>query len=202
MIIHRLLDFLFPVRKSELLVRLLTTDAAKNLYTPDTIHDTFYLLHYENPDVQALIAENKFYQNENAQKILAAIVELWIETQTEPIRFVPIPLGKDRKKERGYNQVTEVLKKLHCNTNVVVDEKLLQRKRETVPQTSLARTARLRNVVDAFTCQNANSIAGTSETIVLVDDVITTGSTLAVARATLAPHLPPNTKLICLAFAH
>ena len=77
------------------------------------------------------------------------------------------------------------------------------RSKDTTPQTSLTKAERLTNMTDAFAVVNAQKLASIKKcTVVLIDDVITTGSTLKVARAALAPLLPPDTKLITLALAH
>jgi predicted amidophosphoribosyltransferase len=66
----------------------------------------------------------------------------------------------------------------------------------------LQRSQRLKNLQNAFVVNLAlvAELQGSS-TIVLVDDVVTTGATLFEAKVTLASHFP-NTNIICLAIAH
>jgi ComF family protein len=87
--------------------------------------------------------------------------------------IVPVPLYKTRQRERGYNQSEEIAKALGDIFNIPVKSELLLRKRNTASQTKMSREERERNVKGAF-----ESIPGVCEgRILLVDDVVTTGST-------------------------
>lgn len=88
---------------------------------------------------------------------------------------IPIPLGKQRIKERGYNQVAMIAKPLAMALGARYSPTKLMRRKETRSQVGLSKAERRTNVRDAFTAGK-----GVSGKIVLVmDDVSTTGSTLS-----------------------
>ena len=89
---------------------------------------------------------------------------------------VPVPLGRKRLRERGYNQVALIARPLAMALGILYDQHALARVRDTRSQVGLARTERQDNVRDAFIAKPAR-VRGRS--ILLVDDVATTGSTLS-----------------------
>lgn len=201
-IVHRFLDFIFPPRATELRVRGLSIGTLLALYQPRTHESVLYLLPYQTEAVRALIQENKFHENTQAAKLLAGILERYLKEKIhQRTILIPIPLSQLRKKTRGYNQVEHVLQHLSSIPNLEINTTLLTRAKDTVPQTSLPREARLRNMKGAFV---ATVPSGSCEdsTIVIIDDVVTTGATLVASRAALAPHLHHTTKIIYLALAH
>ncbi len=88
--------------------------------------------------------------------------------------IVPVPLHPNRLKKRGYNQSALLAKELSKKTGLPMREDLLYRVKNTTAQSSSTKAERLKNVVNAFRAEKA--CKGLS--IVLVDDVRTTGSTL------------------------
>jgi len=194
--LNKLFDVLFPPRDSQLIVR---SHAKETIRHQSGCHEgIFYCTNYTHPVIHAAIRENKFYHNSQAQRILANLLITWIQqNQLADACFIPIPLGKDRLRERGHNQVLSVL---HTTDYAVAP--VLARVKETAPQVSLNRHQRLHNIKGIFQCDTKSLATMSGKTLVLFDDVVTTGATLNEARATLAPHLPANTQLICLALAH
>lgn len=98
----------------------------------------------------------------------------------EPL-FVPIPLSQKRMRKRGYNQSALLAKALVQKTGGSVVP-LLKRTKETKPQYGLSREEREKNMKGAF--KKNEKITMKNEklyTIFLVDDVVTTGSTLVEA---------------------
>ena len=89
--------------------------------------------------------------------------------------IVPIPLGKQRIRERGYNQVAMIAKPLALGLGLQYSEKALLRRKETRSQVGLTREERHKNVHDAF--QADPGVKGKS--VLVMDDVSTTGSTLS-----------------------
>jgi ComF family protein len=104
-----------------------------------------------------------------------------LEPLTAGVSLLPIPLGKRRLRARGYNQSERIAAALGALTGASVDCDALWRARETPTQTALTPEARHANVAGAF---QAADVSGLS--VVLVDDVFTTGATLASAGAALA----------------
>ncbi|PYP96272.1 MAG: ComF family protein [Gemmatimonadetes bacterium] len=98
-----------------------------------------------------------------------------------PSALVPIPLAPKRLRERGYNQSDMLARALARQWRIPVLADLLVRMRETPTQTTLTPETRLANVAGAFTAGTAARWA----TLVLVDDVFTTGATLAEAARAL-----------------
>ncbi len=89
--------------------------------------------------------------------------------------IVPIPLGRKRYKERGYNQVGMIALPLALALKLNYFPDGLTRKKETRSQVGLTRNERRGNVFDAFVADARVS----GKTVLVLDDVSTTGSTLS-----------------------
>lgn len=95
--------------------------------------------------------------------------------------IVPVPLHWWRRWNRGFNQSELLARALSRSTGIPVRD-ALRRTRPTASQAGLSNTARRRNMVQAFRCRREIAVRG--KRILLVDDVMTTGSTAtACARA-------------------
>lgn len=109
-------------------------------------------------------------------KILAANFDEKIKTWDADF-IIAVPLHKLKKAERGFNQSYYVAMGLVKNLDVKVKTGIIKRKRFTVTQTKLNAEERKENMKDAFVIKNKKIIEG--KNIILLDDVITTGSTVS-----------------------
>lgn len=96
--------------------------------------------------------------------------------------LVPVPLSKRRYDERGYNQSELIARNLECN--VPLDTTSLIKHKNTKPQSTLSHAERQSNIKDAYSC-NADF---SGKSIILIDDVFTTGSTLDSCAKVLKEH--------------
>lgn len=198
----KLLDEILPPSDTVRLVRELPPDSLLTRTTPGVYQEVSFLLPYDDPWVRAAVHANKYEHYTHAAKLLAHPLDRWLEAQPQPLYVVPMPLSNARYRTRKHNQVETILQ--HCTPRPVIRRHWLQRTRDTAPQVSLARADRFKNVAAAFHGRDIR-LAHDGEdpvTIVLIDDVVTTGATMTAARVALTPHLPPQVTLQCLALAH
>jgi ComF family protein len=113
---------------------------------------------------------------------LAVVMARLLPTPERPVTLVPIPLGPARLRRRGYNQSEWLARALAGQWQAPVVPRWLTRTRDTGTQTTLTPTARLANVAGAFSAAARRHWPA----VVLVDDVFTTGATLADAARALA----------------
>ena len=203
----RFLDFLFPPRADEIIIRTISVDDFLALVAPRLVPatrlGTVVLLPFHNECVRAAIHEAKYHNSACAHEFLgSALVEYLRDAddmghRKSHIYLVPIPLGEKRRKERGYNQVEEIARRAARELGMKIETDLLIRTRETISQVSLPRHTREENMRGAF---RATRRADSSHTYIVIDDVITTGATLQAAIDALkeagAEHIIP------LALAH
>lgn len=97
---------------------------------------------------------------------------------------VPVPLHAMRAAERGFNQSSLLARRLARRLDVPFGARVLERIRDTPRQAALDRPGRLMNVKSAFRCREPARVR--NRRILVVDDVRTTGATLAECCAVLA----------------
>ncbi|MGB7740792.1 MAG: ComF family protein [Steroidobacteraceae bacterium] len=100
----------------------------------------------------------------------------------ESALIVPMPLHPSRLVERGFNQSHEIARVVSRLLDLRLAGPGLRRVRSTAPQVGLSRQERAGNLSGAFAA-DANIVAG--QHVVLIDDVVTTGSTAIAAASTL-----------------
>lgn len=91
--------------------------------------------------------------------------------------IIPVSLSPKRERQRGYNQSEMLARGIHEITGIPVMTKVVSRKHFQQSQTSLMRHQRQENVADIFELRSAEGMAG--KHLLLVDDICTTGATLA-----------------------
>jgi len=105
----------------------------------------------------------------------------WLAAPLPGEVLVPVPLHPRRLRERGYNQSQLLARELARLAGLRLDDRTLRRERHTRPQVTLNAAERRANVEGAFGCGPA--LAG--QAALRVDDVFTTGATLAACAAAL-----------------
>ena len=113
-----------------------------------------------------------------------------------PDVLVPVPLHKKKLSKRGYNQAACLARALGKNMQLPVDEKLVKRVRNTAPMKRLNPAERQNNLKKAFKIVR-NDVK--LNTIVIIDDIYTTGTTLDEIAALLKEH--GVSKVYCVTLA-
>jgi ComF family protein len=158
------------------------TDAAQCvvcLVKPPPIDRTRAAVAYDEIS-RGLALRLKYGRKVAAAKTMARFMAPLIETRDAVL--MPVPLHRSRLWTRGFNQSAIVARELSRRTGLVTDVSALRRVKRTPPLKGLSLAQRRRVMSGAFALRRGSCVDG--RTIVLVDDVLTTGSTAnACARA-------------------
>jgi ComF family protein len=97
--------------------------------------------------------------------------------------IVPVPLHSIKERMRGYNQSESIARGISSVMNLPLENRNLIRKKNTETQTHKTSAERIMNVQSAFTIVDKSRLDG--EHILLIDDIITTGSTIESCVSTI-----------------
>ena len=137
---------------------------------------------YNNEKTKAIIAAFKYRKRKALAPVLANNLRAAIEQSNIPpdTIVIPIPLHKDKERERGFNQAVLLAKSL----GLPINTKVLIRIKATPPQARThSRRERQTQIKNAFLVIDPKKIA--EKNILLIDDVATTGATLVEATCVL-----------------
>lgn len=134
-----------------------------------------------------VIARLKFRQGLDVADALAALLAAAVHADGGPLPalVLPMPLGHQRLRERGYNQAAELSRRVARQLGLRHEPALLRRVAETAHQATLGRVQRLQAVRGCFAVDPAASHPLRGRLVALVDDVVTTGATAGEASRTL-----------------
>lgn len=111
--------------------------------------------------------------------------------------IIPVPLHPARFRERGFNQSQYIAESIGSVLRVPVLSLVLVRSRQTKQQARLSLEERRENVVDAFVCNSPEDVVG--KRVLLVDDVLTTGSTVDACARVLVDAGAHSVRVLTLA---
>ncbi|MDR0431126.1 MAG: ComF family protein [Tannerellaceae bacterium] len=142
-------------------------------------HASSWLHYQKGGKVQQLVHSFKYHDNKEAAYQSGKLMAMELGKTgfyKEIDLLIPVPLHKKRKRERGYNQSEQLCAGIASVWNIPVNTTALQKMTRSSTQTNKTIYARWINVRQIFTLTDKHLIEG--KHILLVDDVVTSGSTL------------------------
>lgn len=166
------------------------------LMTPPPFTHCFAAFEYR-PPMDKLISQFKNNQQLILGRVLSKILaRQYLKSHLRyPDVWVPVPLHRERLKLRGFNQAQEIAQVLAVETLTPVNSDGCQRIKATDEQKQLSSQERKRNISGAFVCETdvKNAYVG------IVDDVVTTGATVAELSRILIKQGAADVQVVCIA---
>jgi ComF family protein len=139
----------------------------------------FSCRYYEGA-IKECVKQFKYYGKLKLMDLFRPVVRSFLnETESFPAEVhgaIPVPIHPSKRRLRGYNQSELIAGILSREISVPVHRHALIKTRNTGPQTALARTRRIRNLDGSFAAVDRMLVTG--KNLLLVDDIVTTGTTL------------------------
>ena len=137
-----------------------------------------YIFRYEGK-IRNLIIDYKFNEKAYIYETFVNFIlkqEKIFEKMKSYDTIIPVPISKQRKKERGYNQSLLIAKKISNSLNIKLETRCLYKTKNIIAQSKLNKEERNLNIQNAYELKNEQIIK--NKQILLVDDIYTTGNTV------------------------
>ncbi len=177
--------------------------------------DAFFLFPYKKTSVKAALVELKTYKNTRVADVLGEALFDALDhsdmfrhapdfgLEARHILVMPVPITPKKKRERGWNQCDLILDgfaRAAAGARFEARKDILAKIRETEDQVGKSRGERVENLRDSFAVRPAHAKAIQGRAVIVIDDILTTGSTLGEAKRALLSAGAHS--VICLALAH
>jgi ComF family protein len=189
-----LIDILFPLNCNICQARneIICNDCVKKIQITnrETSGDIFAMFDYQDIRIKDIIWKLKYHHKHYlGEKLGQLLYEFFIEDISDikthvtgrAILVIPVPISNNKIKSRGYNQANAIARGFcdMANNDILLFKKNIIIKRiDTIPQAKITnRKRRLENVRGVFEIKNPEIVKG--RTIVVIDDVTTTGGTIS-----------------------
>lgn len=195
--LNSIFDSILPPRDDFSIVKKLDDETINSLSEASNVENMdwiFPLFQYKDNRVRAIIWELKYKENTSPldyigklifEEITPLISDISLFNQDAEFILIPIPITLERRAERGYNQSEYIAKSVLENDTthmLLYAPQWFQKIKETPKQSqSESKKERTENLIGCF--ESDPRVEG--KYIILIDDVVTTGSTLSEARNTL-----------------
>lgn len=167
-----------------------------NLYNARSL----LLYHRNTPSIRPILNLKYFHRPSYGIYMGIILARLIPKEFFENIDYIiPIPITKQRFRQRGYNQAYLLAKGIEKITHIPIAEKTVSRKYFKQTQTRLSPHERLENVRNAFHLDNPQLIK--DKHILIIDDVLTTGSTIISFAQTIEKNIPVRISVLTLYLA-
>lgn len=143
-------------------------------YQDETIKKSIWFLKYHNKKMIGQKLGELLYEN-----FLETINEIRDYSMGQKIIIIPVPISKNRKKHRGYNQSEIIAKGFYLANKEIFELRndIIIKTKDTTPQAKITnRNKRLKNMIGVFDIKNKEIIK--NRTTIVIDDVTTTGATI------------------------
>jgi len=146
----------------------------------------------------SILTKIKYHQRWQFCDYLAKRLVLTLESCEDlqrPDCIIPIPMHTSRLVKRGFNQALELARAVAKPLNIPLETNYCIKILETIPQSELKREQRLANLTDAFALTSTKTL----ESVAIIDDVVTTGSTVGTVARLLKQAGVKNIQVWCVA---
>ena len=164
---------------------------------------TAFFFYKAHSNTSRLIYQLKYGHHPEIGECLGRIVAAELAQEAffdEITAVVPVPLARQRERERGYNQSREIARGISAETGLPVLDKVIERISFHGSQTQKGRWERNENVEKAFRLLDASPL--NNQHILLIDDVITSGATLVAAAKEVLKGENTKVSVLSLGFAN
>jgi ComF family protein len=161
-----------------------------------------YLYYNKGGIAQKLIAEIKYKDNRNLGEWMGVLLanEWFSSGFFRGIDYlVPVPLHPSKERKRGFNQAEMIALGIASVTGIPIDTKNVFRKKANTTQTKKGLFERWKNTKDLFEVKNLEVFK--NKQVLIVDDVLTTGSTLEAVAQSILKAEGVKISFLCLAIA-
>jgi len=160
---------------------------------------------YENPIIKKMIWHFKYRGAYGLSDTLADILLINTPLLNSLVKtnclIIPVPISKKKLRQRGYNQSKLLAESLSLKTGIPCAARILYKKFHTRSQVEMkTKETRKLNLKNSFACSDETETKNKEKTIILLDDIITTGATMEEAAKTLKK--AGFKKIISVAAAH
>lgn len=150
----------------------------KNIECKIYYDELFYCFEYKNL-IRKLLLDYKFFDKSYLSNFWAKVI-MNNEKIDEIFKIydiiIPVPMNKEKRLERGYNQTELITDIFSKNKKIISDNKVIVKFRKTETQSLLTMNERKENIKNAYKVINSEKII--NRKIILFDDIYTTGATV------------------------